>query len=146
MAEEKIPKIMRDFVGAMAKGDVEKALSFLSKDAVWVNPNGTLKGKEEIKRYLTWMAQTMPDSKITETGNGIIAQGNKAFYEHVLSGTMNGMKYEGLAMCAYEFKDDKIKGLRTTYDRLSMAQQVVKGGLGKWMVNTVAKQAEKGLR
>ena len=146
MAEEKIASIMRDFVGAMAKGDVEKMLSFLTEDAAWVNPNGTFKGKEELRRYLTWMAQTMQDAMITETGNGIIVQGNKAFFEHVIAGTMNGMKYEGLAMCAYEFKGEKIKELRTAWDRLSMAKQVAKGWLAKWGVNSIVKQAEKGLR
>jgi hypothetical protein len=48
-------------------------------------------------------------------------------------------------MCAYEFEGDKIKETRTTWDRLSMAQQVV-SGLPKMMVNMIIKQAEKGLR
>ena len=145
MAEEKIPGIMRDFVGAMAKGDVEKVLSFLTEDAVWVNPNGTFKGKEELKRHLTWMAQGMQDSTITETGNGIIVQGNKAFFEHVVAGTIEGMRGEVLAICAYEFKDGKIQEVRTAWDRLSMGKQVAKGWLAKWIVNLVVKQAEKGL-
>lgn len=145
MAEEKIPSIMRDFVGVLAKGDVEKVLSFLTEDAVWVNPNGTFKGKEELKRYLTWMAQGMQDSTITESGNGIIVQGNKAFFEHVVAGTIEGMRGEVLAMCAYEFKDGKIQEVRTVWDRLSMGKQVAKGWLAKWIVNLVVKQAEKGL-
>ncbi len=42
----------------------------------------------------------MKDMKVTETGNGIIVQGDKAFFEHVLSGTYQGKKFEFLAMCA----------------------------------------------
>jgi len=45
MAEEKIPSIMRDFVKTLEKADVEKVLSFLAEDAVWVNPNGTFKAR-----------------------------------------------------------------------------------------------------
>ena len=145
MAEEKIPGIMRDFVKALGERDVEKTLSFLTEDAVWVNPDGTFKGREELRRYLTVFFEPIRDMKVTETGNGIIVQGNKAFFEHVLAGTMGGKKFEALAMCAYEFSDNKIKEVRTTFDRLLMAQQAATG-LGKWMVNMVVKQAEKGLR
>jgi len=144
MAEEKIANIMRDFVKTMETGDVEKTLSFFAEDGVWINPNGTFKGKDELRRYFTVFYQSMPDVKVTETGNGIIAQGNKAFFEHVISGTSQGQGFEGLAMCAYEFKDGKIQEVRTTYDRLLMAQQAATG-LGKWMVNLIVKQAEKGL-
>ena len=144
MAEEKIPGIMREFVKTMAKGDVEKALSFLTDDAVWVNPDGTFKGKEELRRYLTVMCQNMQDMTVTECGNGIIMQGNKAFFEHVIGGTIKGKKCEGLAFCAYEFSGDKIKEVRTAHDRLLMAKQVATGP-GKWLVNMIVKQAEKGL-
>ena len=123
MADEKIPGIMREFVKAMEKGDVEKQLSLLTEDAVWVNPNGTFKGKEELRRYLTVFLGSTKDLKVTECGNGIIVQGNKAFFEHVIGGTVEGRRAEVLAMCAYEFSGDKIKAVRTTYDRLSMAQQ-----------------------
>ena len=144
MADEKIPGIMRDFVKTMEKGDVEKMLSFLTDDAVWANPNGTFKGKEELRRYLTVFYGSMKDVTVTECGNGIIVQGNKSFFEHVVGGTIEGKRAEALAMCAYEFSGDKIKEVRTTYDRLLMAQQVA-GGLGKWMVNGIVKQMEKGL-
>ena len=144
MAEEKIAGIMRDFVKTMAKGDVEKQLSFLTEDAAWINPNGTFKGKEELRRYMTVFLGSMKDVTVTECGNGIIVQGNKAFFEHIVGGTIEGKRAEVLAMCAYEFSGDKIKEVRTTYDRLSMAQKVA-GGLGKWMVNMIIKQAEKGL-
>ena len=147
MVEEKIAGIMRDFVKTMAKGDVERTLSFFTEDGVWVTPNGTFKNKKELRRYVTWMSKSMSDTKVTETGNRIITHGNRAFYEHVISGTIEGVKVEGLALCAYEFKDGKIKETRTVWDRLSMSQQVAsgKGWLAKWLVNLVVKQAEKGL-
>jgi len=48
-------------------------------------------------------------------------------------------------MCAYEFTDDKIQEVRTVYDRLLIAKQVAKGWLAKRLVNSIVKQAEKGL-
>lgn len=146
MPEEKIPSIMREFVKTMEDGDVEKSLAYFAEDGVWVNPNGTAKGKAELRRYIAWMYGRMKDVKVKECGIGIIAQGNKAFFEHEITATMQGKRANALAMCAYEFEGDKIKEVRTTYDRLAMAQQAVKGGLPKMMVNMIVKQAEKGLR
>ena len=146
MAEEKIPSIMREFVKTMSDGDAEKTLAYFAEDAVWVNPDGTFRGKNELRHYLAWMYGQMKDTKVKECGNGIIAQGNKAFFEHEISGTTEGKKVTILAICAYEFEGDKIKNVRTTFDRLSMAQQAVKGWLPKMMVNMIVKQAEKGLR
>jgi len=146
MPEGKIPAIMREFVGTMADGDVEKSLAYFADDGVWVNPNGTAKGKDGLRRYIAWMYDTMKDVKVKECGNGIIVQGNKAFFEHELSGTAEGKKVAFLAICAYEFEGDKIKEVRTTFDRLGMAQQAATGWLPKMMVNMIVKQAEKGLR
>jgi uncharacterized protein (TIGR02246 family) len=146
MADEKIAGIMREFVKAMAAGEVEKALSYLTDDAVWVTPYGTHKGKEAIKGLLAAMSRNMKDEKVTETGNGIIVQGDKAFFEHVLSGTYQGQKFEFLSMCAYEFSGDKIKDMRTAYDRLLVAQQCAKGWLARPVVNMVVKQSEKAMK
>ncbi len=143
MTNEEIANIMRDFVQTLAKGDVEKTLSFFSEDAVWVNPNGTFKGKNELRRSLSGLAESMQDMAVTETGNGIIVKGNKAFFEHVIAATVQGRRAEVLAMCAYEFSDGKIKEVREAFDRLALAQQVAKGWLPKMLVNLIVKQAEK---
>ena len=143
MTNEEIANIMRDFGRTMAKGDVEKTLSFFTEDAVWVEPNGTFKGKDELRSYLSAQAKSMEDKTVTETGNGIIVGGNKAFFEHVLGATVQGRRAEFLAMCAYEFSNGKIKEVRSTYDRLLIAQQAVKGWLPKMLVNFIVKQSEK---
>ncbi len=144
MPEEKIPSIMREFVKTMEDGDVEKSLAYFTDNAVWVNPNGTFRGKDELRRYVAWMYSQMKDTKIKECGNGIMFQGNKGFFEHEISGTVEGKKVVVLAFCAYEFEGGKVKEVRTTMDRLSMAQQVA-SGLPKMMVNMIVKQTEKGL-
>jgi ketosteroid isomerase-like protein len=145
MPEEKIPSIMREFVKTMEDGDVEKTLAYFAEDGVWETPFGAARGKDGLRRYIAWMYDQMKDMKVKECGNGIIAQGNKAFFEHEISATMQGKKVAGPAFCAYEFEGDKIKNVRTAYDRLSMAQQAATGWLPKMMVNMMVKQAEKGL-
>ncbi len=146
MPEEKMAGVMREFVKAMAAGDAEKAISCLTEDAVSVTPYGAYRGKEAIKQNMLAMSRNMKDMKVTEAGNGIIVQGDKAFFEHVLSGTFGGKKFEMLAMCAYEFSGDKIRNIRSVYDRLLTAQQCVKGWPAKPLVNMVVKQSEKGMK
>ena len=145
MSDEEIVNLMRDCLGSMEKGDVEEGLSFWAEDGVWITPAGTFKGKDEVKRYLTWMA-SMEDVKITETGNGIIVHGDKALVEHTIAGTFQGRRAEVLAMCAWEFSNGRIQRISTVMDRLSIARQAAKGWLAKWLVNFIVKRAEKGLR
>jgi len=146
MSEKKIESLMRDYIEAVVKKDVEKALSLFAEDAVYVTPEGTFKGKKELKRYLTWSAQSVPDLTVRDAGIEIVVKGNKGVYEHVLEGTIEGMKYEALAICVYEFSDEKIQRLRSVYDRLSIGKQVAKGWLAKRLVSSFVKRAEKGLR
>jgi ketosteroid isomerase-like protein len=146
MAEEKIEGLMRSFLKAVVEKDVDKAVSLCAEDAVWVNPIGTFKGRDELKRYITWLNQSIPDMKVTETGIGIMARGNTGVYEHVLSGTFDGMKWEVLAICVYEFSGEKVKNIRTVYDRLLLAKQATKGMLAKKAVNSIIENMSKGLR
>jgi len=146
MSERKIEGIMRDFVKAIEERNVEKALSFLTDDADYVTPEGTFKGKEELRRYLTWGTQTTPNQKVRDAGIGIMVKGNKAVFEHIVEGTYEGTKYEALTICVYEFSDEKIQHLRTVVDRLSIAKQVAKGWFAKRIMNSIIARAEKGLR
>jgi limonene-1,2-epoxide hydrolase len=87
--------------------------------------------------YLTWTKENAREYKVTETGIGILVQGNTAVIEHNLAGTTNDMKWEIPAMCIYEFRDEKIQNIRSFYDVLAQAKQVVKGGVSKMVVNSV---------
>ncbi|MGB6369835.1 MAG: nuclear transport factor 2 family protein [Atribacterota bacterium] len=145
MAKEEIISIMRNFKEAYNKKDIEESLSFFAEDADWVNPDGVFKGKEEIKSYFKWVFETVPDQKVIESGVKIIAEEDRAVYEHILEGSYEGMKYQILALCIYEFKGDKIQHVRSAYDRLSLAKQATKGKIAKTAVNSIIKQMEKGL-
>ena len=136
MSEENIENTMRNFIAALVERDVEKSLSFFAEDATYVTPEGTFKGKEELRRYLTWSAQNVPDLTVTDTGIGIMVKGNKAVYEHTIAGTIEGVKCKWLTICMYEFRNDKIQRLRSVCDRLSIGKQVAQGWLAKRAVNS----------
>jgi hypothetical protein len=138
--------IMRDFVQALAKGDGDKITSMVTDDSTWVAPGSTFKGKEEIKSYVKALSQSVKNIKVTESGNGIIVGADKAFFEHVISGTFQGKNFEYLAMCAYEFEGDKIKRVRSVNDRLTLAKQAAPGWFSKWIINMVVNQVEKPFR
>lgn len=144
MSEEQVKNTMREVRKALEAKDTEKVLSLLTEDATWEAPEGTFKGKAEVKRYVTWLNQ-MPDLKITESGIKIMAQGNTGVYEHIISGTFEGRKWEVLTMCVYEFAGDKIKNIRSVNDRLAIAKQTAKGMIAKRAVNAIVNAMEKGL-
>jgi ketosteroid isomerase-like protein len=85
------------------------------------------------------------DNKVTETGIGIITQGDTGVIEHNLSGIYNGMKWESPTVCIYDFKNGKIANVRAFYDGLSQAQQAAKGMFARWAVNAVVNGSRKGL-
>jgi ketosteroid isomerase-like protein len=145
MSNEEKAEMMREFVKALEIFDLEKAYSLCADDLVWVMPMKTYKGKEELRSFFNWLRNTVKDYKITEKGNGILVQGDKAFFEHTMSGIMQGEKVSYLALCAYEFNDGKIKELRTVFDRLAIAEQASSKWLPKKFVNTIVSQMQKGL-
>jgi len=145
MSEMEKVEMMRDYVQSTESGDFEKAMQFCLDDIVWETPMGIFKGKEGLQKYYTWLVENVKDCKITETGNGIVVQGDKAFFEHAISGVMQGEKVSFLALCAYEFSDNKIKKLRTVFDRLSIAEQASSKWLEKKFVNMIVNQMQKGL-
>jgi uncharacterized protein (TIGR02246 family) len=146
MSKEELMSMMRKFKDALNKKNLEKSLSFFAEDADWVNPEGEFKGKEEIKKYFKWAFEINPDQKIIESGVKIIAEEDKAVYEHIIEGSVEGMKYKILALCIYESKGEKFQHIRTAYDRLSMAKQLAKGPIAKTAVNTIINRMEKGLK
>lgn len=152
MSEERIESIVRDFGEAFVKRDVEKMLSFFAEDAVWVSPVGTFKGKEGLRRVLTWDTQVSPTAKSKPSGIGIMVKENKAVSEALGEGLVEGKKYESLGITVFEFSGDKIQHIRFFYDKLSIIKQVtmqykgVTGWFAKRLINYIVGRGEKGLR
>jgi ketosteroid isomerase-like protein len=145
MSDEKKKEIMHTFLKYFAEMDVEKALSLCTDDVTWATPFGFFEGKEEVKRYLDWMGNDFKEIKVTETGPGILAQGDAASYEHHISGILKGEHVDFLAMCTYKFSGDQVKEMKTVFDRLAIAEQATSTWLPKKIVNTLVNQLNKGL-
>ncbi len=146
MSEEKKAETMRKFAGSIETKDVETPLSLCADDITWHTPVGTFKGKEEVKKYLNWVAERIKNPKLTDSGVGILIQGDKASYEHTFSGTIEGEKVSYPMLCTYEFDEDgKIKSLKSVYDRLAIAEQATNKWLPKKIVRTLVSQLQKGL-
>ena len=145
MSEYEIENVIRNLVDSLEKKDTDRALSTFTDDAKWFTPQGTFKGKEEIKRYLIWMANILEDLKFTYDGVGILVQGNKGVHQSTYEASYKGIKVKVANICTYEFSDDKIKNHWTIADRLSMAKQVAAGPIARKVVNSILSRAEEGL-
>ncbi len=143
---EKTEGIIRNFVSALEKGDLHAALSFFTEDATWHAAPGTFKGMDEIKKYTTWLVQAVSDMKFTDDGVGILVQGDKALYQHILTGTSEGITFKVPTVCTYEFDGEKCKNHWTINDRLLIAKQVATGPISKRAVSSIINRTEKGLQ
>jgi ketosteroid isomerase-like protein len=146
MSEKERKTLVRGFLTALEERDLEKALSLVTEDVVWTTPAGTYRGKEALRRYLAWEFEMVPSLTVTETGVGLLVEGDQALIEHRLAGRVRGEPCEWLGMCAYEFADGKLQAVRSVYDRLSLVQDSATGWLERMIVDLVASQAESGLR
>jgi ketosteroid isomerase-like protein len=145
MNEEQIKNTIRNYLQVSASGDIERSLLFLARDAEVTASGKTFKGTNEIRKYLSVMSSTLRDSRVSETGIGVIAELNTGVVEHLISGTVQGKKVEIPTVCIYEFKNEKIQSIRGFFDRLGMARQAARGPFARWMVNSLVKAIEKGL-
>jgi len=153
MSEEKIVSVIRDFVDTCVRQDVEKTLSFLTEDMVWVQPEGTFKGKDEVKRLLEWLPRSFwyNQVKVRDAGVGILVNGDKAVHELTIEGmSAHGRTYEAPAISIFEFRGENIQRYRTLCDRMTLGKQGcgVKG-LGGWLdrkiLGAILNTWEKGL-
>jgi len=146
MDEKEMENTIRSFVDSLEKKDVDRALSFFTDDATWFTTQGIFKGKEKIKRYITWMANSLTDIKFSDDGVGIIAKDNKAVYQTTYDSKYKGTKIRVGNVCTYEFSGDKIKNHWIITDRLAMAKQAAKGHpIATRVVNSIIARTEQGL-
>jgi ketosteroid isomerase-like protein len=85
------------------------ALSFFTDDAVWFNPKGIFRGKEELEKYINWLFDTVSDMKFIDDGVGIIVQGNKGIFQHIFECTFRGSRIKVPTFCTYLFNGQKCK-------------------------------------
>ncbi len=143
--EEQMKDAVHGFMKAWTSGDIKQALTYFAPDSVWINPLGTFKGIEQVEKFANWIVMGTKDFTLTETGAGIIVQGNFAAIEHDVSGVINGLPYTVPGCCIYEFKDGKFVSVKTFLDVLSQAQQVTPEGPAKDGVNAIVAATRQGL-
>ncbi len=147
ISEKNVETLIRNFLDAHMKMDVDGTLSFFAENTIWQTNEGIFKGKAEVKRYLIWMYKVNREIKFKDAGIGLVVKGNKAVYEYMTEGvSYQGTKYETPGVCIYEIDDGKIKQHRILEDRLSIAKQAAKGTVQKRLVNSIVNAMEKGLR
>ena len=106
MAEEHtIVDIMKAFTQALVDKDTDKAISFLTEDAVWISPNGKFSNIAEIRKYIEWMNNNIADQYITGIGLDVLVKANVGIYEQRIGGISRGRKWNASALCIYEFRD-----------------------------------------
>jgi ketosteroid isomerase-like protein len=141
-------KVLQDMHVAMNKRDFDKAISFFADDAVDVSPDGTFKGKDEVKRHFEWMAKTaakngVNDIRLTEVG--IYVEGNVATHLFSMDGTTKKGKMSVPSVAIAEFKNGKVQRISSYYDRLALAKAMATGVIATRTVNAMVGQMEKGL-
>jgi steroid delta-isomerase-like uncharacterized protein len=138
--------IIKNIIEALNKKDLTRFLSFFADDAVFNRPEGTFRGKDEIKRFYTWQSSIY--SELTFTEKDFIVEGNKAVLEVAVEGTSarsGNKKQRTQALALFEFRNGKIQRVNDYYNRLLIAQQLANGWLEKTIINAVVKRMNKGL-
>ena len=143
MSGEEIKRLLRDIHVALNKRDADKAASYFAEDVVSVSPEGTFKGRQEVKRYFTWLLGQYSEMKLNETG--LYVDGNVAIHEYVTEGTTKEGKGSAPCVAIGEIKDGKVQTFRNYYDRLGIAKQMARGIIATRAVNSIVDQMEKGL-
>ena len=142
-----IKSIIRNMLEAYNKKDLTSLLSFFADDAAYIRSEGTFRGKEEIKRYYTWIYSIYSEISLKE--KGIIVEGDRAVLEWALEGTSvrgGGKKAQFQGLDLFEFKNGKVQEVHIYQDRLLIAKQLASGSFEKTIINAVVKRMEKGLR
>ena len=144
MPQDEIKTVIRSFREAVSSSDVEKVLSLFADDATFVRPEGTFKGREEIKRSFVWLLGHYSEFTLNEID--LIVTVDKAVLEFLAEGTTtDGMKHRLPGVLAFHFRNGKIEEVHDYYDRLLTVQQMTKGWIAKRIVSYVVSRTEEGL-
>ena len=81
MEPAEMKKIIRDILEAFNRKDISTLASFYADDVTFIRSEGTFKGKEELKRYYTWVFSNWSTLKLIE--KDIIVEGDRAALEFV---------------------------------------------------------------
>ncbi|HVG74308.1 MAG TPA: nuclear transport factor 2 family protein [Thermoleophilaceae bacterium] len=124
---------VRSYYEAMDNRDVGAMLSHWSEEGVEdIVPIGVVRGREELRGFLSELFAAMPDAGTTITR--LIAGENDCAVEWRLEGTFDGAGFMGIEptgsrvelreVSIVELKDDEIVGITAYFDGTSFARQI----------------------
>ena len=124
---------VRSYYEAMANRDVGAMLAHWSDEGVEdVVPIGVIRGREELRGFLSELFAAMPDASTTITR--LIAGEQDCAVEWRLEGTFDGAGFMGIEptgsrvelreVSVVELKDDQIVGITSYFDGASFARQI----------------------
>jgi steroid delta-isomerase-like uncharacterized protein len=105
---------------------------FVLDDVIAHEPDGDVRGVEELRRYLATYLAAFPDTRLTV--EDVIAEGDKVVSRYTVSGTHTGTTEEyGAAtgkqvviegITVYHFKSGKLAEMWDRYDNMGVMQQL----------------------
>jgi steroid delta-isomerase-like uncharacterized protein len=124
---------VRSYYEAMSNRDVAAMLAHWSDDGVEdVVPIGVIRGREELRNFLSELFAAMPDATTTITR--LIAGEQDCAVEWRLEGTFNGAPFMGIEptgsrvelreVSVVDLKDGEIVGITAYFDGASYARQI----------------------
>jgi uncharacterized protein (TIGR02246 family) len=131
---ERSRAVVRDYVAALQKGDIDALRASFTPDATWWLPgdlpvSGTWTGPGEIlDRFLAAMVERLDTGQpLTQELKGIVADGDTAVAEWTSRAvTRDGRRYENDYAVVFVIRDEKIAAVREYFDT-GYAQRVLFG-------------------
>ena len=117
-------QVVRRFLAALKRSDVDELVSFFSDDAVWTDgPRGTYRGVDAIRAEIESQVQLVPS--LTVEVKNLVATGGTVMVERVDTFEAQGKSFDLEVVGVFEIDGGRlIKRLRDYYDLQSLMDRV----------------------
>jgi limonene-1,2-epoxide hydrolase len=117
-------QVVRRFLAALKRSDVDELVSFFSEDAVWTDgPRGTYRGVDAIRAEIESQVQLVPS--LTVEVKNLVATGGTVMVERADTFETQGKSFDLEVVGVFEVDGSRlIKRLRDYYDLNSLMDRV----------------------
>jgi limonene-1,2-epoxide hydrolase len=117
-------QVVRRFLAALKRSDVDELVSFFSEDAVWTDgPRGTYRGVDAIRAEIESQVQLVPS--LTVEVKNLVATGGTVMVERADTFETQGKSFDLEVVGVFEVDGSGlIKRLRDYYDLNSLMDRV----------------------
>ncbi len=135
--ENQIIKLAMNFDNDLESKNLEKLPSYFSDDCQIELLGITLKGREGVNEWLTWLFENIEEIRFVIIN--VIVKDNILFEEYALNAVTNGgLKIQSRQAEVLEFDQcNKIHNLRLYFDRIDFANNLLQHSVSKQNVKTV---------